>query len=60
MKKPVISFGGRFACAKFLIAAALCLSAALLFLLPEESVAVFSDGGERAPRSLFELIKKLF
>ena len=44
---------------KLMLCLILTLSAFSLFFLPEESVAVFGNGTEYTPKSLYGLIKSL-
>jgi hypothetical protein len=44
---------------KLMLCLLLTLSACSLFFLPEESVAVFGNGSEYTPKSLFGLLKSL-
>ena len=59
MKKPILLLKTETDFVKFALCLALCLGASMLFLLPEKSVAVFSQNSEYGVKGLFTLLKSL-
>lgn len=56
LKKPFISLKNKKDKFSFLFALLLCVSASLLFFLPDRSLTVFSDGKDIGIKGLFNLL----
>ncbi len=56
MKKPIIAFKTHADAVRLIFMLILCVSASLLFFMPEESLPVFSNGAHQGINGLFNLV----